>query len=209
MAPKIIDRIKKRDELISKAYDYVLKFGIADFSTDSFIRHFQIGKSSLYHYFRSKDEIIYALYYRVALSDIERSRKQIRPEMSLREKLAVIFDFYLSDDLINRRFQEIYKEFLQIYHRSNKPNLEKIDSDLMGQMQELIETVLQEEIDLAHIQPESIGLVNSMIVTADGMLLYAFSLEEFNLSEELGRYLDSLVAVMATDETRKSDSTTG
>lgn len=193
MAPKIIDKLEKRDELLQKAYDFITQFGIQAFSTASFIQHFNIGKSSLYHYFRSKDEIIYELYYRLALKDIERSQKQIKAEMNLLEKLETVFEFYLSTDPVNKKFQQLYYEFLSTQSNKKQDKMQQYDHDLMQKMQELLEDIFQQEINKQTIHPQSLDLINAMIVTSDGMLLYSFALEDFDLSSEFGRYLQTTV----------------
>ncbi len=86
MSPKIIDKDEKRRDIVYKACDFILDYGVKNFSTSSFIKHLKIGKSSLYHYFKSKDEILYEVYYQIALDDIKRSEKIVNSSMSLKEK---------------------------------------------------------------------------------------------------------------------------
>jgi AcrR family transcriptional regulator len=193
MSPKTMDKDEKRQDIVKKAYDFIFDFGISNFSTNSFIKHLKIGKSSLYHYFKSKDEILYEVYYRLILSDIESTRKRIDNNMSLTQKLEIVFDFYLCTSHTNRKVQEIYVEFLHIYSDKKIEKMTQYDEEIISKMQKLLNDILQLEIDKKTIKPESLNLIKSIIITADGMLLYSFALTNFNLSTEFQIYLDNLI----------------
>ncbi len=194
MAPKTVDKKLKRQELAFKAYDFISTFGIKKFSTSSFIKYLDIGKSSFYHYFKSKDEIICEIYYQTTLDDINQINKRIQPSMSLEEKLEIVFEFYLCET--NTEDKEFYMEFLNIYADKKIDVMEEYDKDLMQRFQQLLTGILEEEIEKNHISSLSLSLINSMLITADGMLMYSFSLANFNLQYEFRKYLTSIIKLL-------------
>lgn len=196
MAPKIIDKKRKRQELAFKAYDFISTFGIKKFSTTSFIKYLDIGKSSFYHYFKSKDEIICEIYYQTALDDIQQSINKIKPTMGLEEKLEIVFEFYLCET--NTSDKEFYMEFLNIYADKKIDIMREYDKDLMQRFQQLLTNIFEEEIIKNSISPIGLELINSMIITADGMLMYSFTIEDFNLQKEFKKYLISIIKLLKT-----------
>ena len=197
MPKELSNRDAKRQEIIYKAYEFIIKFGIKEFSTNAFIKYFKIGKSSLYHYFTSKDEILYELYYNLALDSIKKAKVKIEnSKLSLKETLEIVFDFYLGSSSENLRQQQLYIEFLYIYSAKKTENMEKYDEYLMEHIQSFLKEILEAEISKGHIYPNSIDLVNSMLVTADGMLLYSFSLKNFNLEREFRLYLNTTLELI-------------
>ncbi|MCV6606753.1 MAG: TetR/AcrR family transcriptional regulator [Campylobacterales bacterium] len=191
MSPKIVSVEGKRDDIISKAMEFIEEQGIEKFSTGSFIKHFKIGKSSLYHYFKSKDEILYEIYYKIVMEDIEKSREKIKINMSIEEKMDIIFDFYLASDSVNKKVQKIYKEFLHISSEKKIDKLQEYDEKLLKATRDLISEVFEYEIENREFSPLSLDMINSIIVTSDGMLLYSFSVDSFDLSYEFRKYLDT------------------
>jgi len=196
MAPKIVDNEQKRLNIVYKAYDYILEFGIKDFSTTAFIKHFKMGKSSLYHYFKSKDEILHEIYYRLAIDELNKIESKIKPDNSLEEKLEVLFDFYLSDDLLTKKLRELYLEYLNIYTEKKDKKMREYDTELLEKFEAVLEKIFIGEIEKGNIKKESVELVTSLLATSDGMLIYSHYLDNFDLPKELRKYLKTIIKLI-------------
>jgi AcrR family transcriptional regulator len=196
MAPKIVDNEQKRLNIVYKAYDYILDFGIKDFSTTAFIKHYKMGKSSLYHYFKSKDEILHEIYYRLAIDELNKIESKIKSDNSLEEKLEVLFDFYLSDDLLTKKLHELYLEYLNIYTEKKDKKMREYDTELLEKFEAVLEKIFIGEIEKGNIKKESVELVTSLLATSDGMLIYSHYLDNFDLPKELRKYLKTIIKLI-------------
>ncbi len=193
MSPKIVKKEQKREEIALKAFNFIAEFGLENFSTAAFIKYLGIGKSSLYHYFESKEEILYEAFYLVIVEYMKESQKKLKNELSLKAKLEVLYDFYLVDNEENIWFRGIYLEYLKIFVDAHTDDMKKSNEKLMTMYQNQFKTVFEEEIQKKNIKEESLNFINSMITTADGMLIYSFSMDDFDLSKELENYIESFI----------------
>jgi len=198
MAPKSLDNEEKRLSIISKVYDYIEMHGVKNFSTTAFIKYYKIGKSSLYHYFQSKDEILHEAFYLLAIDELKKIKTTLKKEDSLEDKLNLVFDFYLSDNLLTKKYRDIYLEYLNIYNEKKDEKMKQYDKDLFQNYEECLHTIFLDEIDKGTIKKESIGLIDSLLATSDGMLLYAYSIDGFNLTLKFRQYLDTILKLIKT-----------
>jgi len=198
MAPKSLYNEEKRLSIISKVYDYIEVHGVKDFSTTAFIKYYKIGKSSLYHYFKSKDEILHEAFYLLAIDELETIKRTLKKEYSLEDKLNFVFDFYLSDNLLTKKYRDIYLEYLNIYNEKKDEKMKQYDKDLFQKYNKCLNTIFLDEINKGTIKKESIGLIDSLLATSDGMLLYAYSIDGFNLTLKFRQYLDTILKLIKT-----------
>jgi len=196
VAPKIVKKEQKRQEIAKSALLFIEEFGIEAFSTSALIKYMGIGKSSLYHYFESKEEILYETFYLVTLDYVNNCKNEITDDMSLEDKLEIFFDFYLVDSKENLWFRTIYLEYLKIFVDAHTDSMKEYNLSLFNLYETFFRQILQDGINKGEIKPEAINFAKSMILTADGMLIYSFSIEEFDLSKELRNYLESLMFLL-------------
>merc|ERR1712065_105051 len=93
--PKIVNKEQKRKEIALKAYEFICTQGIKNFSTDALIKYMNIGKSSLYNYFKSKDEILYEVQIISTDEYLKNIKNNLQDANTLKEKLYIFFNFYL------------------------------------------------------------------------------------------------------------------
>ena len=191
MAPKIVNKEEKRQEIANLSYEYLLEVGIENFSTDGLIKHLKIGKSSLYHYFKSKDEIIHEIMKNLNREYFEYLNQYLHKNMSLKHKLQTIYYTYLDESKENIEVLKLLKEFYAVYEHEQTELVKQSTENYFHKMQDVLREVLEEEIQKKRIKPEAINLVNTILTTADGMLIYSLSLESFNLSSEFNTFIDS------------------
>jgi len=196
MALKTINNEEKRLSLINKGYDYILEFGIKDFSTAAFIKYYKMGKSSLYHYFKSKDEILHEIYYRFAIDELNRIESKIKKDAFLEDKLEVVFDFYLSNDLLTKKLRELYVEYLNIYTEKKDQKMKDYDQELLEKFGLSLEKIFLDEIEKGVIKKESLEIINGLMATSDGMLIYSYYLDNFDLTTEFRKYLNSIIKLI-------------
>jgi AcrR family transcriptional regulator len=196
MARAKVDRDEKRKEIAYKAYAYIYEFGINEFSTNNFIKYLNIGKSSLYHYYKTKDEIIYEMMYVLTAEALVDYEKRIKKQNDFRKKLNIYFEFYLNDSDSNIEFRKLYKEFLFVDEDSKTEFMKDREQKLLGLYYDLLHSIIYEEVEKSNLSEEANTLINTLMTTADGMLIYSFTFKDFDLSNELSNYLDSFIKLL-------------
>lgn len=198
MSPKIVDKTKRREELANLVYLCILKVGIKNFSIDSFIKEHKIGKSSFYNYFKSKDE---AIYYVISLRTkmyIDKRKKEINLDLDFKENLYSIFDNYLNSNEKSSKDMFLYKEYFVIYQNSNNENLGSLNDYYITNMNILIKNITQDAIDKKILKKEALDFCESLLMTADGMMFFSFSIKEFDLKHELKKHIDNFINILRT-----------
>lgn len=197
MSPKIVNREKKRLEILESSYYLFIKKGIKNSSLDSLLQELNMGKGTFYHYFSSKDELIKELILNLVDFYIQLCDKKLKKAKNLKEKLHILFELYLVDSVEYREFTKLYSEYLIIY--SNEEIVEDEYKAHHSYMSSTLENVIKIEIETGKVKKEALALINSLSPTADGMLLYSSLLEEFNLQKEFQNYLDNFLKLIKKD----------
>src|SRR5512147_379340 len=92
---ELVNPVSKRDQLVDSAFRLFYRDGYHAVGIDTILREAEIAKMTLYHHFRSKEDLIVAA--------IERRSAQIASEVkaaleaagaSPRKRLLAIFDWY-------------------------------------------------------------------------------------------------------------------
>jgi AcrR family transcriptional regulator len=197
MAPKLIDKEQKRAEIAMAAFDYVIVHGMKEFSTTKLIKHMGIGKSSLYHYFESKDEILIEMFSFIEQQFFTMMDSSLEDDtLPLREKLNIVFSFHLEETPENLRMRELYKEFISLYLEKQTDDMKTRNETFYRSFYALIEKLFQSEVENKRMKPEALNFIASVIATADGMLMYSISFDSFELKQELSTYFDNFISLM-------------
>lgn len=199
MAPKIVDKDKKRLEILHKSYDFLIKNGLENFSIDSLLKNLNMSKGTFYHYFNSKDQLIHKMMNEFTNSYILYCDEKIKNSKTLKNKLEVLFEIYLKDTKSNKDFLKLYNEFLLTYSSNTQRKIYNINNNYIKYLSLTIETAIKEEIEKGLIKKESIYLSSSLNATLDGMLLYSFIIEEYDLHKEVQNYINNFILMIKKD----------
>ena len=199
MAPKIVDRNKKRLEIIEKTFFYLLENGLSNFSLDSLLKYINISKGNFYHYFKSKDELVHCLMHELTLGFIHSCELKLKNAKNLEEKFEILFEVYLISKKENKDFLRLYKEFLLIYSNQYANKILQLNNKYQEYLNDTIKKAFYEELEKGNIKEDAIKLINSISATVDGLLLYSFILKNFDLNKEVKNYLNSLILMIKKD----------
>jgi AcrR family transcriptional regulator len=130
MSPRLVDKNKKKKALLMAARRVFARKGFAATKIDDVAREAGIGKGTVYEYFRSKDDIFFALYEEMKI-ELHRRIFELDHALPPREKLHrlvvsalqafehwrdfgyILLDFWAmhkNGASANIRFDEIYDE---------------------------------------------------------------------------------------------------
>jgi len=202
--PKIVNREEKRKDIALKAYEFIIENGVKDFSTDTLIRYMGIGKSSLYNYFKSKNEILFEVY-RIGSDDyIEKLKINLQKANTLKEKLHAIFGFYLVDVIENPNLKDLYKQYTMVSFEDKTDYMIEINEKFMNDLEPLLKEIYTSEFKKGTIKEEALGLIEYLQISVDGIFIYSCGLRNFDLKEKVENYIDSFIKVVEIKKWKKS-----
>lgn len=194
--PKIVNKEEKRKEIIVKAYELILKDGVKSFSTDALIKYMGIGKSSLYNYFKSKEEIFYSVYFYSGDDYLFELEKKVDQTKGFKQKLEVFYSFYLVDIVQNPHLKDFYQHYLFIALENKTPQMLEYNALILSRMQQTIQTIFKEAIDNGEIKKEALAFSETLLENIDGMFLYSCGLENYNLQKKVQNFIDNFVQLV-------------
>lgn len=203
--PKIVDHDKRRQEIIDAALPYFMESGIKSFTMEALAKRMGIGKGTVYHYFTSKDDILKIVINALIRSHINMTRDNVEKEKKLKPKLWAFFDSYLTNNEHNLKMRELYREYISMEMETKREYSIKKE-DCLDLMTDLLQGIIATEVENGKLHPTATGLVNSMIATADGMLVLSFKYPDYAFQAELAHYLETLIGLLEDPNTKKKKS---
>lgn len=175
MSPKIVDKDKKKREILLAAMKVFAGKGVKNTRMVDIAQEAGIGKGTVYDYFRSRDEILVEAFYLI-MGDLNVKMESLLsetgdPETKVRSIIHAAYDSlsHFPDD-----FMEIFVDFWsegirqRDSHGNLVINLADIYADFRGQLsQVLIEGM--ENGDFRQINPTAVS--STLMAILDGLLL--------------------------------------
>lgn len=192
MSPKIIDKEEKRIKIIKAAIGIFAQKGFGSTRMDDIAAKADIGKGTIYEYFKNKDELFFAIYEAMCkefneaiLSSMKRQKTATKAlkEFTVtvlkafddwREFSFVVLDFWSE----HRKGKSVHLRFNEIYNESRKSISEVIKAGIKsGEFRE----------------SDPFVIASVMIAVLDGLLIQRIFEPEFfnmkNIERELIKML--------------------
>ena len=182
--------LSKRLKIINDTYEYLSINGLKNLTMNALLKYLNISKGSFYHYFKSKDELISNLFFTILDLHIIENKSKIEDSNSLREKLEILYNLYLVDTEENKIFIDLYKDFLLTYGNNDNEFVNLYNKKYKDIFSKVLYKIIQKEIKNGVIKEDSLSTINIVMTTADGMMMYSSSFEQFDLSKEFSIFLD-------------------
>jgi len=138
--PKIINYDEKRLEIASDAIEVFSRKGYYNTNLKDIAKVAGMGRSSLYKYFRNKDEIYYYIVKRAYRSYNERVEKVQALEMTNLERIEHLVEYlvkHLDENIVSNRFLD----FWMVIHKKDREmedDLFRLSEQMMGSFQKLL-----------------------------------------------------------------------
>ncbi len=198
MTPKIVDKGQKKIEIISAAMKVFARNGVAKSKMIEIAREAQIGKGTIYEYFRSKDEIFLEAF-RLMMTNTEARilpllHSNIDPFIKLKNLLDIFTDFFMNEHL---DFAEIMMEFwAEGIRHSNKDILNKIHlNDIYKEYRAMVQTILNDGIQRGQFRKvDTFSVASSIVGMLDGLFLqWIMDRGVFDLKNTVNQLMDVLL----------------
>lgn len=207
VTPKIVDKKEKQDLIIKAAIRVFSKMGFARSKMMQISETAGIGKGTIYEYFRSKEDLIVAVFNTfVQETEIAISKKISRLEDPV-DKLHAYFNAWL--DILNDDFLEYGDLMIDIWAESVRLHEGKDIFDLKDMYNRLrmqLASILDQGIAQNRFKPVDSTVLASVILAAmDGLFLqWLLNKNAFRLQDAVIQLSDILIAgtIMPEQELR-------
>ena len=189
---KIINKEEKIKFICDEAYKVFVKVGIDEFSLNKFIAEINMSKGQFYHYFKTKEELIYQVISKKTFELVNNIKEEYENKKSFIDKLNLIFSLYLNDEEYYKDLRKLYIDTLHMYIISNNVEIKESNNNDYKDIYNVLKQIFEEEIEQGNFTKDSIHLAKSICATADGMFLQSLMVDNYNLKLELTNYFIEL-----------------
>lgn len=170
MSPAIVDKEAQKEEILSAAAAVFAEKGFSNTKMEDISKRAEIGKGTLYEYFRSKDDLFFALYQNLLNSFHTRIYSSLSPEQTPTEALTAMISATL------RAFDEwhdygmLLLEFWNEHRRGKFLNVNF--SDIYDKSRGILKNLIEEGVikgEFAEVDPMVAS--STIIAVLDGILL--------------------------------------
>ncbi len=203
MTEKIrLKRKNIRQNIVQKAADIFAQFGFKKATMDDIARSMGMGKSTLYYYFKSKEQVFEAVVKKEAdiLSrklEEEVLMKNINPMEKLRSYVLIRMNFL--NDFVNF-FAALKHDYL-----SNLAFTERVRERYDKEEQQIIQGILEEGIELGLFDLKETKLSALAIATTMKGLEVAWLIKNELEVVDLEKQLDEMLSILFYGIVRKSN----
>jgi len=191
--PKIVNSNEKIDFICEKAYGEFIKNGVNSFSLNKFIVSLNMSKGQFYHYFKTKEELVFEVIDRKSEKFFVNTEKEIKEAQTFLEKLLALFSFYLVLSAPkNKPFDKFMKDTFYMYLNIENEFIKQKNAECYDYLFNATNEIFDEMIAQKTLNENAKKFIPSLIATADGMYLQSITLENYNLKENLIDYIKML-----------------
>lgn len=191
--PKIVNSNEKIDFICEKAYEEFIKNGVNSFSLNKFIESLNMSKGQFYHYFKTKEELVFEVIDRKSEKFFVNTEKEIKEAQTFLEKLLALFSFYLVLSAPeNKPFDKFMKDTFYMYLNIENEFIKQKNAECYDYLFNTTNEIFDEMIAKKTFNENAKKFISSLIATADGMYLQSITLENYNLKENLIDYIKML-----------------
>ncbi|RRB04788.1 TetR/AcrR family transcriptional regulator [Larkinella rosea] len=153
-----MDKFDKPERILATALQLFVEYGFHGTPTSKIASEAGVSNGTLFHYFKTKDELVVSLYTSLKSELNQYLALKINEKDSIKEKFRSLFTYSVAWALENR--DAFY--FLQQFHFS--PHLELVPAGVIQQQSELSMNLLQEAQSAKVLKPLPLELIASLFV---------------------------------------------
>lgn len=191
--PKIVNSDEKIDFICEKAYEEFIKNGVNNFSLNKFIESINMSKGQFYHYFKTKEELIFEVIDKKSESFFVDIEIRINEAETFKNKLLALFSFYLDlSNPKNKPFDKFMKDTFYMYLNVENEFIKQKNAECYDYLFNITNKIFDDMIEKNRLKNNSKKFIPSLIATTDGMYLQSIILENYDLNKNLIDYIELL-----------------
>ncbi|WP_434638132.1 TetR/AcrR family transcriptional regulator [Sulfurimonas sp. NW7] len=191
----IVDKEQKKKDIALGTKALILKDGINNITISQIAKAANIGKGTVYEYFKNKDEIVFELVEILMQEHNKRKEKQLSLHVSTREKVKSFFSFFYADE--DQELREIYKQFTAIALSSTNEEMVAFQTECYTLYEKWMENIIEEGIEKNELKSEAKELVMGIFAFAQGTFIMSVTTSAIeDLKQKIDTQIDILFDLM-------------
>jgi len=194
----IVDKEKKRNDIACACKDILLEHGIKNLTISKIAKTANIGKGTVYEYFKNKEEIVFEIMT-AFITGYEKNLSEIVSEATSIKKKLFHFLYLGFEDEESRRQLTLYREFMAISMTSGTDEMIDFNIQCRKRFADILGQILKDGIKKGELHPEAEELMSAMLVFELGLIVEVHT-AALDPKEEITRYLDAVFTLMEIKE---------
>lgn len=191
MSPRVVDRQKRREEIIATSLDLFVRKGFRGTSIRDLAANAGVSMGTLYHYFESKEELFNLTVRHFFSADrmiLSRKLGDISDAFDRLEKLAELMSANLSE------YQKVLLSFMDfVVSTEDTQEVRRVCTEILSEYAELVSQIFRDGIaqgQMRDVPPEDTS--NMVMAFFDGVVLHSHTREDFDFEKVARAFLDIL-----------------
>ena len=194
----IVDKEKKRNDIACACKDILLEHGIKNLTISKIAKTANIGKGTVYEYFKNKEEIVFEIMT-AFITEYEKNLSEIVSEETSIKKKLFHFLYLGFEDEESRRQLTLYREFMAISMTSGTDEMIDFNIQCRKRFADILGQILKEGIKKGELPPETEELTSAILTFALGLIVEVHT-AALDPKEEIARYLDAVFKIIEIKE---------
>ena len=193
-----VDKEKKRNDIACSCKEILLEHGIRDLTISQIAETANVGKGTIYEYFKNKEDIVFEIITVFIAEYEKRLLAMVQEDISTKEKLFHFFSMIHGEE-DGMKQMAIYREFLAIAMTQGTPEMiafnmkcRNVFSDILGQIIDI--GIEKKEIDA------SFQALKSALLTFKLGLVVEIHTAGLDPEKEVEQFLDTLFTLAKNKE---------
>ncbi|ACZ13204.1 TetR/AcrR family transcriptional regulator [Sulfurospirillum deleyianum] len=186
--PKMVNKEEKIDFICDEAYKMFADIGIEAFSLNQFIVSINMSKGQFYHYFSTKEQLIYQVMSKKVFELNAHIIEVCKHKKSFMEKLNLLFAIYMSEEAYYTDFRKLMVDTMHLYINSHDSTIREFNTTMYQTVFAILDEIFDEEIQKDNFHKDAKSIAKSICATADGMFLQSLMVDNYDLKVELSNY---------------------
>ena len=189
--PKIIDKEKKRETIALSAKKLILQKGIHTITVAEVAKTANIGKGTIYEYFKNKNEIVFVLITILMKEHFEILQKKITDATTTKEKIRVFSGFFYDD--AQKELRQIYKQFIALSLADPDDEMMQFHKQSLDAYYEWFKQIIETGVRNGELVSHSQRLIQGIFATGEGLFIqYCVTNMEERLKNDLDDFIDNI-----------------
>ena len=194
----IVDKEKKRTDIACACKDILLEYGIKNLTISHIAKTANIGKGTVYEYFKNKEEIVFEIMTTFIAEHEKKLSEIVSENIGIKEKL---FHFlYLGfQDENSRKQLALYREFLAISMTSGTDEMIDFNIQCRNRFSNILKKIVKDGIEKGELPLEIENFISAILAFELGLIVEVHT-AALDPKDEISRYLDALFTLINIKE---------
>jgi AcrR family transcriptional regulator len=201
--PKIVDKEQKRLEIANCSKELLLQKGFAKLTVSEVAKNAGIGKGTIYQYFSSKDDIVFAIIDAYIADELQKLDSELEKLPCFEQKIYRYFDFILSVAQPMRQKQiKSYLEYLSVAIVSSDEAMCRFNQECKHRFKSRLRAIIENAVAAKEVKACAIDMLDGLYALEKGFVLMYATEKDASVDVQMRAFLDTLVNLVRLGDDR-------